>query len=85
MAKTGAAAQKFLDELIKGIQPKFAAEVEEMRKLKGANKESCRHRRGFSSSSISRIVARLEEELENFARRRLEKEYSSSGAGRCAR
>ncbi len=34
MVKSGAAAQKFLDDLIKGIQPKFAAEVEEMRKLK---------------------------------------------------
>ncbi len=37
MVKNGAAAVKFLDELIKGIQPKFAAEVEEMRKLKVAD------------------------------------------------
>ena len=37
MVKSAAAAQKFLDELIKGIQPKFAAEVEEMRQLKAAD------------------------------------------------
>lgn len=37
MVKTGAAAGKFVEDLIKGIQPKFAAEVEEMRKLKVAD------------------------------------------------
>jgi thimet oligopeptidase len=37
MVKSGAAAVKFLEDLIKGIQPKFAAEVEEMRKLKVAD------------------------------------------------
>ena len=37
MVKNGAAAVKFLEDLIKGIQPKFAAEVEEMRKLKVAD------------------------------------------------
>ena len=37
MVKNGAAAGKFLDDLIKGIQPKFEAEVGEMRKLKVAD------------------------------------------------
>src|SRR5712671_579411 len=37
MVKSAAVASKFLDELIKGIQPKFAAEVEEMRKVKAAD------------------------------------------------
>ena len=37
MVKNGAAAAKFIDDLVKGIQPKFAAEVEEMRKLKIAD------------------------------------------------
>ena len=37
MVKNAAAAVKFLEDLIKGIQPKFAAEVEEMRKLKVAD------------------------------------------------
>ncbi len=37
MVKSGAAAAKFLDDLIKGIQPKFSAEVEELRRLKVAD------------------------------------------------
>ena len=37
MAKTGAAAEKFIDNLIAGTQPKFAAEVAEMQKLKAAD------------------------------------------------
>lgn len=36
MVKNGAAAQKFLRELVSGIQPKFAAEVAELQKLKAA-------------------------------------------------
>src|SRR5438067_8803807 len=34
MAKTGAGAKKYIDDLTKGIQPKFAAEVAEMQKMK---------------------------------------------------
>ena len=34
MAKTGAGAKSYIDNLIKGIQPKFAAEVAEMQKMK---------------------------------------------------
>ena len=34
MAKTGAAAVKFEEDLVKGLQPKFAAEMEAMRQLK---------------------------------------------------
>ena len=37
MAKSGAAASKFIDDLVKGIQPKFAAEVAEQQKLKAAD------------------------------------------------
>ncbi len=37
MAKTGATAEKFIDDLIAGTQPKFAAEVAEMRTLKAAD------------------------------------------------
>ena len=34
MAKNGAAAKKFINDLVAGIQPKFDAEVAELRKLK---------------------------------------------------
>jgi len=34
MAKTGAAAQKYIDDLIAGIEPKFAAELSELQKMK---------------------------------------------------
>jgi len=34
MAKTGAGAKKYIDDLVSGIQPKFAAEVAEMQKIK---------------------------------------------------
>ena len=37
MAKTGATAAKFIDDLVAGIQPKFAAEVAEQQKLKAAH------------------------------------------------
>ena len=37
MAKTGAAAEKFIDDLIVGTQPKFDAEVAGMQKLKAAD------------------------------------------------
>lgn len=43
------------------------------RKVKAVTEELCGHE--FSSSSVSRIVARLDEELEKFSRRRLEEEY----------
>jgi thimet oligopeptidase len=36
MAKSGAGAEKYINDLISGTQPKFAAEVEELRKLKAA-------------------------------------------------
>src|SRR5881392_519338 len=34
MAKTGAAAQKYIDDLVAGIEPKFAAELAELQKMK---------------------------------------------------
>src|SRR5262249_34344616 len=34
MAKNGAGARKYIDDLISGIQPKFAAEVDELQKMK---------------------------------------------------
>jgi len=37
MAKTGANAKKYINDLTTGIQPKFAAEVAEMEKMKGAD------------------------------------------------
>ena len=37
MAKNGAGAKKYIDDLTKGIQPKFAAEVSEMQKMKAAD------------------------------------------------
>ncbi len=37
MAKTGAAASKFIDDLVAGIQPKFEAEVAEQQKMKAAD------------------------------------------------
>jgi len=37
MAKTGAGAKKYIDELVSGIQPKFAAEVAEIQKMKAAD------------------------------------------------
>jgi thimet oligopeptidase len=36
MAKTGAGAKSYIDKLIAGTQPKFAAEISEMQKLKAA-------------------------------------------------
>ena len=36
MAKSAAGAEKYINDLIAGTQPKFSAEVEEMRKLKAA-------------------------------------------------
>src|SRR5256885_16144887 len=36
MAKTGAGAKKYIDDLLTGIQPKFAAEVAEIQKMKAA-------------------------------------------------
>jgi len=36
MAKTGANAEKYINELIAGIQPKFASEVAELQKMKAA-------------------------------------------------
>jgi putative transposase len=43
------------------------------RKVKAITEELCGHE--FSSASISRIVAALDEELEQFSRRRLEEDY----------
>jgi putative transposase len=43
------------------------------RKVKAITEELCGHE--FSSASISRIVAGLDEELERFSRRRLEEDY----------
>jgi putative transposase len=43
------------------------------RKVKAVTEELCGHE--FSSSTVSRIVASLDEELEQFARRRLEEDY----------
>jgi len=37
MAKSAAGAEKYINDLIAGTQPKFAAEIEEMRKLKVAD------------------------------------------------
>jgi thimet oligopeptidase len=37
MAKSAAGAEKYINDLIAGTQPKFAAEIEEMRKLKAAD------------------------------------------------
>ena len=37
MAKSGAGAKKYIDDLIGGIQPKFAAEVAEIQKMKAAD------------------------------------------------
>lgn len=37
MAKTGAGAKSYIDNLISGIQPKFAAEVSELQKMKAAD------------------------------------------------
>src|SRR5437868_2672999 len=36
MAKNGAGAKKYINDLVSGIQPKFAAEVSEMQKMKAA-------------------------------------------------
>src|SRR5437762_3048485 len=37
MAKTGANAEKYINDLITGIQPKFASEVAELQKMKAAD------------------------------------------------
>src|SRR5437660_12448136 len=34
MAKTSAAAQKYIDDLVAGIEPKFASELSELQKMK---------------------------------------------------
>jgi putative transposase len=43
------------------------------RKVKAVTEELCGHE--FSSATVSRIVSQLDEELEKFARRRLEEDY----------
>lgn len=43
------------------------------RKVEAITEELCGHE--FSSSSVSRIVAKLDQELEKFSRRRLEEDY----------
>ncbi len=43
------------------------------RKVKAVTEELCGHE--FSSATVSRIVSNLDEELEKFARRRLEEDY----------
>jgi len=43
------------------------------RKVKAVTEELCGHE--FSSSAVSRIVAKLDEELERFSRRRMEEDY----------
>jgi putative transposase len=43
------------------------------RKVKAVTEELCGHE--FSSSTVSRVVARLDEELDKFSRRRLEEDY----------
>lgn len=50
MAKTGEAAEKFIDDLIGQTQPKFAAEVDEMRKLKLPDFMQQHHLKGFAPS-----------------------------------
>jgi thimet oligopeptidase len=37
MAKSGAGAKKYIDDLVSGIQPKFSAEVAELQKMKAAD------------------------------------------------
>jgi thimet oligopeptidase len=37
MAKNGAGAKKYIDDLVSGIQPKFAAEIAELQKMKAAD------------------------------------------------
>ena len=43
------------------------------RKVKAITEELCGHE--FSSSAVSRVVAKLDEELEKFSRRRLDEDY----------
>src|SRR5947209_14578961 len=43
------------------------------RKVKAVTEELCGHE--FSSSTVSRVVAKLDEELEKFSRRRLDEDY----------
>ena len=43
------------------------------RKVKAVTEELCGHE--FSSSAVSRVVAKLDEELEKFSRRRLDEDY----------
>src|SRR4051812_47597090 len=43
------------------------------RKVKAITEELCGHE--FSSSTVSRVVAKLDEELEKFSRRRLDEDY----------
>ena len=40
MAKNGAAAQKYIDDLVAGIEPKFAAELSELQKMKQLDVQS---------------------------------------------
>src|SRR2546423_1426749 len=47
MAKNGAGAKKYINDLVTGIQPKFAAEVSEMQKMKAAETHDPNHRIGL--------------------------------------
>lgn len=54
MAKTGAKAKAYIDNLASGIEPKFAAEVAEMQKMKAADTNDPNAKIGTSTGRSSR-------------------------------
>jgi oligopeptidase A len=72
MAKTGAGAKKYIDNLVSGIQPKFSAEVAELQKMKAGDTHNPKVQidwwdwRYYDNQLIKQKYAVDKEELRNF-------------------
>ncbi len=58
MAKSGAGAEKYINDLVAGTQPKFDAEVAELRKLKVAESKDPNAKSRFGIFAITRTSSR---------------------------
>jgi thimet oligopeptidase len=72
MAKSGAGAKKYIDDLVAGIQPKFAAEVAELQKMKAADTNDPKTKIGmwdwryYGNQMVKQKYAVDKEALRNF-------------------
>ena len=72
LAKSGASAKKYIDDLVSGIQPKFASEVAELQKMKAADSNDPAAKiatwdwRYYDNQLVKQKFAVDNEELRNF-------------------